>query len=64
MKKINLVSHLDPAPVKRTVVEKSAKENNEKVIAEVAPQTLTESKAKKLKNLASNSQESAFAKSN
>jgi hypothetical protein len=64
MKQINLLSHFDAAPVKRTVVEtepnraeKSAKENNEKLLREVeAPNSITQSKAKKLLNLASNSQ--------
>jgi hypothetical protein len=64
MKQVNLLSHLDAAPVKRTVVEtepnraeRSSKENNEKLLGEVvAPNDLTHSKAKKLLNLASNSQ--------
>ena len=64
MKQINLLSHFDAAPVKRTVIEtepnraeKSAKENNEKLLREVeAPSYITKSHAKKLLNLASNSQ--------
>lgn len=65
MKQINLLSHFDTASVKRTVVETepnraetSAKERNEKSLNEVKTQaTFSESKIKKLKNLASDSQQ-------
>jgi hypothetical protein len=65
MKQVSLLSRLDSAPVKRTVVEtepnaveRSAKETSEKLLGEIpAPKEITQSKAKKLKNLASNLQD-------
>jgi hypothetical protein len=70
MKQMNLMSNLDTSKVKRNVVdtepnrnERSAKESNEKQINEVPAVPLTQSKAKKLMNLAGNTGE-AFSKSN
>ena len=66
MKQLNLMSALDPNNVKRSVVEFKPKvnENNEKQINETSAFPLTQSKAKKLVNLAGNlGSGSAFSKS-